>query len=59
MLGLIKREREKAMFCAISGVAAQTPVVSSATGLIYEKRLIVKALEASASGGALLPHVGR
>ena len=35
------------MYCAISGIIASVPVVSSVSGLVYEKRLIVSALGAS------------
>ena len=33
------------MFCAISGQVPQEPVFLAATGLVYEKQLLIKALE--------------
>ena len=49
------------MFCAISGEVPREPVVSSKTGMIYEKRLVVKALAASAlnEGVSKCPVTGK
>jgi hypothetical protein len=38
-------EGEGIMYCAISGVTPDDPVVSRQSGLLYERRLILKHLE--------------
>jgi pre-mRNA-processing factor 19 len=48
------------MFCALSGVVPQEPVVSSKSGHLFEKRLVLSKLEQSGNkcpitGQDLLP----
>jgi hypothetical protein len=38
-------EGDGIMYCAISGVTPDDPVVSRQSGLLYERRLILKHLE--------------
>jgi hypothetical protein len=50
-------DTQSAMFCAISGVTPEEPVVSAKSGLLYEKRLALKLVaEAAHEPGQQVRH---